>query len=159
FIMSVPVPAPSQTPATPVAARPRVTVGVRLLAAAAFVVVGFALVWQGFGIAGFGTDAHFARVLVACVPLFAFGLVFLQPRLIAVRVLVAVIGLGVAGWLWWDMQSSNLKSAVSLHEAVERRDAYKATSAQATIEDWEKHASTREISHLFEQWPSLMAEL
>ncbi|MBN9119761.1 MAG: hypothetical protein J0I06_11490, partial [Planctomycetes bacterium] len=132
----------------------------RLLGAVAFAAVGFVVVWQGFGAAGYGTDAHVKRVCWACFQLLFFGLmvVGLRARLV-VRVLVALVGLGSASWAWWTVRSSDFKSAMSLREAVESRDRYRERLAAATVGDGERAEGLRGINSLTDQYPSLSAEL
>ncbi len=132
----------------------------RLLGAVAFAAVGVAAVWQGFGLAGYGTDAHTARVLVAAGALFACGLVAAWPTAWRpVRVIAVLLGLGAAGFAWWEVRSSNLKSAMSLREAAEARDGYKRRLATPTVEEAERSDGLRDIKLLVEQYPSLANDL
>lgn len=145
----------STTPAAPARSR---LYPLRLLAAVAFAALGFAVVWQGFGLAGYGTDAHAKRASWACFQLLGFGLVAVALRApLLVRVLVALVGLGSAGLAWWTVRSSNEKSAVALCEAVESRDRYRELLATATVEDIERHEGLRGINLLVDQYPSLAA--
>jgi hypothetical protein len=154
------MPAPASTPpAAPAPPRGRLNPP-RLLGAITFAALGFVAVWQGFGLAGFGTDVHLLRVLAAVVPLFACGLVLVWPKMwLPVRAAVVLVGLGAAGWGWWEVRSSNLKSAMPLREAVEARDRYRELLASATVEDVERYEGLRGIDLLAGQYPSLAAGL
>ncbi|AWM35768.1 hypothetical protein C1280_01160 [Gemmata obscuriglobus] len=124
--------------------------------AVALVGVGFVIVWQGFGLAGFGTDLHPARVGIALVPLFLCAMLVAQPDLGgAVRLIAAVVGLCAAGYAWWDVRPSGFKSAMALGEAVRTRDWYKQRFAIATAEEAEKSEGLRGVRPLLEQYPSL----
>ncbi|MDY3556443.1 hypothetical protein R5W24_005609 [Gemmata sp. JC717] len=117
--------------------------------------VGFVIVWQGFGLAGFGTDLHPSRVGIALVPLFLCAMLVAQPDLGAVRLIAALAGLGAAGYVWWDVRPSGFKSALALGEAVRTRDWYKQRLAITTAEEAEKSEGLRGVRPLLEQYPSL----
>ncbi|MDY3561408.1 hypothetical protein R5W23_002686 [Gemmata sp. JC673] len=117
--------------------------------------VGFVIVWQGFGLAGFGTDLHPSRVGIALVPLFLCALFVAQPDLGAIRLIAALAGLGAAGYVWWDVRPSGFKSAMALGEAVRTRDWYKQRLAITTAEEAEKSEGLRGVRPLLEQYPSL----
>jgi hypothetical protein len=152
--MSAPASAPA--PAKP----PARLVVLRLACIAAFVALGFVAVWQGFGLAGYGTDAHAHRVLWVCIPLLGSGLVLVCVKgWFPVRVLVALAFFGSACWAWWDVRSSNYKSAVSLRAAVAERDRYRELLATATLEDVERSEGMRGVTALTDQYPTLTAEL
>src|SRR5215207_9381449 len=102
-----------------------------LLFAAAFAAAGWVAVWQGFGLAGYGTDVHTQRVAMACLPLLVCGWVLFRPGVPRpVRALAALVGLGAAVAAWWYTPDWQYKSRMSLREAVEVRDAYRAGFAK-----------------------------
>src|SRR5262245_53135994 len=154
----MPAPAPTPPAATP-AQRTRLSPP-RLLAAVAFAAVGFVAVWQGFGLAGYGTDLHVRRVFVAVAILFAAAMPLVWPNTrLAVRALAVLIGLAGAGYAWWEFPDSNFKSAMSLREAVEGRDRYRDLLANATVEDIKRYEGLRGITLLTDQYPSLTKDL
>ncbi len=131
----------------------------RLLLAVAFAAVGFVVVWQGFGLAGFGTDVHVRRVFVAVALLFAFGLILVWPDMrLPGRVLAAVLGCGAASAAWWFVPNLP-NNGLSLGDAVEQRDSYKEQLATATLENFEQHQGLKGIAQLREQYPSLAKRL
>ena len=158
--MSAPAPSPTPTPAQP-ASPASGGVGAQVLLAALFAAVGFVAIWQGFGFAGYGTDAHAARVAVAVFALFVAGLIVVRPRTwLAVRAFVVLVGLGLASWAWWEVPNSlNMKSRQPLRDAVGLRDFYKQRLTTATVDDFEQHRGFKGIGYFFEQYPSLTKEL
>jgi hypothetical protein len=153
--------ASSPAPAPPV---PAASVGwptsLRLLGVVAFVAVGFAAVWQGFGAAGFGTDTHTKRVLWTCSQLIVFAVALVCARgWLLVRLPVALAFFASACVAWWTVSSSDLKSAMSLREAVAERDHYRALLATVTVDDLERHEGLRGINFLLDQYPTLAPEL
>jgi hypothetical protein len=131
----------------------------RLLGAITFVALGFVAIWQGFGIAGFGTDLHGMRIGAAILPLVSAGLILTARGWLSVRVLAVIFCLGAASWGWWDMQSGNLKSAMSLREAVAERERYRGALAGATLDNFEQHHGLKGLDLLIEQYPSLTKQL
>lgn len=132
----------------------------RLAGAAALAAVGVVLVWQGFGLAGYGTDTHPRRVGWALFQALGFGVALVCARgWLAVRVLVALAFLGFSGAAWWTVQSSDFNSAMSLREAAAERDRLSAALTTATLDDLDRHKGFREIDFLFTQFPSLAAGL
>jgi hypothetical protein len=129
-----------------------------LLGAVAFTAVGFVAVWQGFGLAGFGTDAHALRVLAACAALFVCGLALVWPRRkMPRRAVAALVGLGAACAAWWLIPAR--EGGWSLSEAVEKRDQYRERLATPTVEQFEQHGALRDIDVLCAQYPSLTTGL
>ena len=127
--MSAPAPAPTTAPAQSRLTRPR------LLAAVAFAAVGFVAVWQGFGLAGFGTDLHVRRVFIAVALLFACGMPLVWPNMkVPGRVLAAVLGCGAASVAWWFVACSP-DNGLSLKDAVEMRDRLKQQFATPLLDD------------------------
>ncbi len=132
----------------------------RLLGAVVFAAIGFVAVWQGFGLAGFGTDAHALRVLVAVAPLFVCGLVLVWPRWSPLRAVVGLIGLVGAAIAWWIVPiSPEPKMPSSLRNAAETRDWYKANLAIATVEELSRSKGHPELKLLRTQYPSLTNDL
>jgi hypothetical protein len=130
-----------------------------LLLAIGFAAGGFVLVWQGFGLAGFGTDLHALRALAACVPLFVCGLVIAWPKVrLPVRVVVALLGLGAAGLAWWTVPNSAAPSGRSLRDAVAARDRFRELLSTATV-DGTQIGEVREIHHTLKQYPGLAPDL
>lgn len=147
--MSTPTPPPPQSRLTPP----------RLLGAVAFAAVGFVAVWQGFGLAGFGTDAHALRVLAAVAPLFASGLVLVWPDAKMPFVVVVLLGLWVATAAWWYAPSA--VGARSLQSAVAARDQMTTPLANSTLDEHEeygKHTAIR-VGALHREYPSLCKDL
>jgi hypothetical protein len=126
----------------------------RLLGAAAFAALGFAAVWQGFGLAGFGTDAHALRVTAVGAVLFVCGLVLLWPGVKRpVRVVAAVLGLCVAGAWWWAVPHVN---GYSLEGAAAERDHLKQQFATPLLDDSSRGKPAKErLESLEQQYPSL----
>lgn len=150
--MSEPKPEPAPAP--------RNTLPRRAFVAVVYVAIGFVLVWQGFGLAGYGTDVHTKRVSWVLFQLLGFGALVAGLRAwLAVRVLVAIAGLGSASLAWWDIRSSNFKSAISLRDAVAERDRLSRELETATLDDIDRHQGFREIETLSNQYPSLTAGL
>jgi hypothetical protein len=117
-------------------------------------------VWQGFGLAGYGTDTHAMRIGAVIVPLLIAGFLLVWPKVwIPIRVLAVLLGFVTAGWAWWEVRSSNLKSAMSLHQAVEERDRYREQLASATFENFEEHLGLKGIRILLDQYPTLTKQL
>src|SRR5262245_43009372 len=131
--MSAPAPAPA--PPTLIDA---LTWGnlLRLLGTVVVVAVVAVAVWQGFGAAGYGTDAHTHRVIWVCIQclLCAMGLVWMRG--FSTRVILVLIGLGTAGLVWWTVRTSGATGR-SLAEAVAERDRFRAQLATAKVEDLE----------------------
>lgn len=149
-------PAPTPTPAPAVTARGLL----RLAGAVAVAVVAVVLVWQGFGLAGHGTDVHAKRASWALFQALGFGVALVCARgWLLVRGLVALAFLGSVGVAWWTVRSSDFKSAISLREAVAERDRLSGELATATLDDLDRHKGYREIDFLFTQYPSLAAGL
>lgn len=152
--MTAPAPVPVPTPT--VTARGLL----RLAGAVALAAVGVVLVWQGFGLAGYGTDAHPPRVGWALFQALGFGVALVCARgWLLVRGLVALAFLGSSGAAWWTVRSSDFKSAISLREAAAERDRLSGELATATLDDLDRHKGYREIDFLFTQYPSLAAGL
>src|SRR5262245_15647741 len=138
--MSAPEPAAAPAPARPTLVDV-LTWGhlLRLLAIAVLVAVGFVAIWQGYGEAGYGTDAHRHRVLWACIQLIGFAVVLVCVKgWLLVRVLVALAFFGSAVLVWWGVRPGGITGR-SLGEAVAERDRYRAQLATAKIEDIEQN--------------------
>jgi hypothetical protein len=153
--------APSSAPAPPAPAAPpggRLLLP-RLLGMVALVAVGFVAVWQGFGAAGYGTDAHGYRVRWACFQLLGFGLALVAVKgWLPVRVLVALAFFASAGAVWWTVRTSGA-TGLSLAEAVQKRDQYRERLATATVEDLDRDEGLRGIDSVLELYPTLTSEL
>ncbi len=130
----------------------------RLLGAVAFAAIGFGTVWRGFGLAGFGTDAHAPRVLAAIAPLFVCGLALVWSRWSPRRAVVGLVGLVAASAAWWLVPISP-KPNLSLQDAAEKRDWYKANLVQATAEELERSNGHAELKLLRAHYPSLTNDL
>ncbi len=150
--MSAPTPAPA-----PPEGRPLLP---RLLVVVAFAAVGFVAIWQGFGAAGYGTDLHTKRVSWTCFQLLAGGFVAVALRgWFSVRVLVALVFFGSASHAWWEIRSSNFKSAISLGEAVAEQDQLRQRFAEP-LQNAEHVKGTKvRLDQLADQYPSLAAGL
>jgi hypothetical protein len=156
--MSAPSPAPAPSaPAAP-ANPPAQHIVLRLLGVATCVAVGFVVVWQGFGLAGYGTDAHAHRVHWVCIQMIGVGLAVVVMKGFSVRVLVAVVFFSSACWAWWSVRSSG-REGMSLGHAVHERDRFREQLATAQIENVESYEGLRGIDRLVELYPSLAAGL
>lgn len=154
--MSAPSPATSAAPPEP-AALSTGAVALRLLAMAVLIAVGFVTIRQGFGWAGYGTDSHAHRVRWACIQLGGFAVVAVGMRG-WLRPVVAVAFFASAGLAWWTVRSDP-PSGISLREAVERRDHYRAQLATATPDNFDRHEGLKGIAQLAAEYPSLSREL
>jgi hypothetical protein len=130
----------------------------RMLGVIAFAAVGFVAVWQGFGAAGFGTDVHAKRVVVAVLPLLALGLTLVRRKeLSAVRAVAVLLGVGGAGALWWYVPSSDYKSAISLRDAADDRAKVREYLANPLLDNPKNGPPARAIlDSLNKQYPSLV---
>jgi hypothetical protein len=153
--MSAPASTPPAAPAPP---RGRLNPP-RLLGAVAFAALGFVAVWQGFGVAGFGTDVHALRVLAAVAPLFVCGLVLVWPRMNTfMRGLAVLLGLGAAGWAWWAVPSRD--GDWSLATASAEREQLRSRLAKPLLDDPENAKDAdRALDGLKKQYPSMVSGL
>lgn len=152
--MSAPSPAPAPAPTLV----DSLTWGnlLRWLGTIAVVAVVAVAVWQGFGAAGYGTDAHTHRVIWVCIQSMFCALGLLWMRGLSVRVIMVLIGLGTACGVWWTVRTEGATGR-SLAEAVALRDRYRAQLA--TAEDPEQTEGLKGIDSLATEYPSLAAGL
>ncbi len=114
----------------------------RVPLAAGFGVAAVAAVWQGFGLAGFGTDDHPLRNAAAFAPTFAAGLVLFRPRTgWAARALAVGAAVGLACAVWWFVPSDG--DGLSLRDAVARRDQLRARLAELPPDDIESGVAVK----------------
>jgi hypothetical protein len=130
-----------------------------LLLAVLFTLVGVVGVWQGFGVAGYGTDAHAMRVIAAVAPLFICGLVLVWPSMkFPIRVVAVLLGVGGAAAAWWFVPSNSGKW--SLRDAVAERDKVKSWTATPLLDHPENGQQARaSLASLEQQYPTLAGEI
>jgi hypothetical protein len=130
--VSVPAPSPVPPPA-PINGR-----GLLAVLLAAGVV---ALVWQAFGLFGFGTDAHLIRVLAALGAALVCALVAVSRARGTVRLFALLAALGGAAAAWWFVPGYN--GAPSLAHAHEECAQIEAQLAVPLFEAPERGRAVR----------------
>src|SRR5262245_14133829 len=131
----------------------------RLLFAIIFAALGVVAVWQGFGLAGHGTDAQALRVGASAAALFVCGLILVWPGIkLPVRVLALLLGLGGAVAAWWFVPYRD--KGWSLREAVAERDKVKSWVATPLLDNVQNAKSAKSsFDTLEQQYPALAADV